>query len=317
MWLNSMNGNVGQTDLHCFDLITLSSGEVLSLCGTFVGPICRARLAFYPDRDSTRFIGGEPYAKVHYETGYQIAACEKVLDLPGEQHFLVHRSNIARIYKASEAFELLPLETFNKCQRLRGLLYDACQVSLSDHGLTGSGALQCMLPNSDLDWIVYRRDPTSVEAIINSSGRFKHDLLNNAAHTAHILAKYSSFSGLPPTELLALYRTKWKFFTFEGLNISMNFVDPERSADRFLRSPPARIRVTTQVTVLNSADCFHMPYIISIAGTGVASRIFSWLWLYNGAFETGQMIEVSGSLCNIDGGPCILVEGYQDYIRPL
>ena len=45
--------------------------------------------------------------------------------------------------------------------------------------------------------------------------------------------------------------------------------------------------------------------------------ILSWIYLYNGAFADGELIEVSGKKCLLGGQEYIVVENPQDYIRKL
>src|SRR2546426_6740953 len=84
--------------LFDFDLIRTLSGELLSVCGTFQGALCRARLTFIPCSRGDRTVDGIRYRKVTYKRYGVVANCQKVLDLPGEEHFLVHRSNIDKLF---------------------------------------------------------------------------------------------------------------------------------------------------------------------------------------------------------------------------
>jgi len=303
-----------ENSLYCFDMIELESGDILSLCGNFNGPWYRGRLSLYPRAGATRIIKGVPYRKVSYETGYQIPALRKLLDLPGEQHFLVHRTQITRIYKASGAFSGLSDENSEKCQLFIDFLYDSCRLGKNRHGLTGSGALRSILPTSDFDWIVYSRDPNPVEACILSNDIFKRELTFNMEH---VYRKYAVFTKLSHKDLDALFSDRWKYFWFQGIHVSMSFVDPTLRADNLLGSFRLGDRVTLQGVIIDSVGCYHMPHIIPVDCGSKNYLIFTWLFLYNGAFKTGNAIEFSGRECVAGDEKYILVEEPQDYIRKL
>lgn len=219
-------------------MIEVRSGEILSLCGSFRGPWYRARLTFYPCAGSARLIEGKPYRKATYETGYLILGCEKILDLPGEQHFLVHHSQIARLHRAARAFEGLCDASFNECRLFMDILHRSCDLDVSQHGLTGSGALHSILPTSDFDWVIYHRDPALVKACVISSKDFKREL---TFEMAHAYRKYGVFTGLSQTNLDLLFADRWKYFRFRNLHISVNFVDHLMQADDFLGVPEGKL----------------------------------------------------------------------------
>ena len=298
--------------LYGLDIIKIRSGEILSLCGSFQGPWCRARLAFYPCPESSRLIQERPYQKASYETGYLIPGFQKILDLPGEQHFLVHRSQIIKVYKATEAFRGLSGKTLEDCQLFKDLLYQSCRLDRNHHGLTGSGALHCILSTSDFDWVIYERDPTAVKNYVVSSGSFKREL---TFEMAHAYKKYSVFTGLTQTALDALFRDRWKDFRFRDLRISVSFVDPLFWADNFLDIPNFSERIVIEGTVVDAVGCYHLPRIIRLRCRGEECLVLTWLFLYNGAFSIGDVVEVSGRRCAVKGSQYILIESTQDYVR--
>ncbi len=298
--------------LMCLDMVTLRSGEILSLCGNFNGPWYRARLTFYPHPKSTRIIQRKPYQKVSFETGYMILGCTKLLDLPGEQHFLVHQSQIDRVHRASRAFEGLSGDNLEQCQILIKTLDEICGLGEDQHGLTGSGALHNILPTSDFDWIIYSHNPTPVEAYVISSEKFEREL---TFPMTYAYTKYAVFNGLARTDIDALFKDRWKYFRFRDLRISVSFVDPSMRVDNFLNTPVLGDRVLLEGVVTDGVGCYHMPRIIPLNGVGKNYQVLTWLFLYNGAFRTGDVVQVAGKTCVINRKEYILVESAEDYIR--
>lgn len=299
--------------LYCFDMIKLISGEILSICGNFDGPWYRARLAFYPNAATTRMIDGVSYRKASYETGYRIPSCQKVLNLRGEQHFIVHRTQIVRIYRASKAFEGLSHENAKRCQCFIDLLKNACRLSKDRHGLTGSGALHNILPTSDFDWVIYDRDPTSISTyVLSNTKKFKKELTFDMKH---VYRKYAAFTGLNRKAILDLFKDRWKYFRFQNLRISLSFTDPQRRADDFLSPFELGKRVVLRGIITDSIGCYYMPYIIPICSNGKNHLVLTWLFLYNGAFKNGDVVEVSGREQVVRGKQYLLVEELRDHIR--
>lgn len=295
-------------------MVVVPSGEILTLYGNFSGPLYRTRLSFYPSKDPARLIDGRPYAKAAYETGYQIPGCKKVLDLPGEQHFHVHQSQIVSVYRAANAFDGLSSENLRECRELIDLFSDKCSIGKSQHGLAGSGALHSMLPASDFDWVIYKKDPVSVKSLVTSSNQFEYELTFTMAH---VYKKYQFLTGLDSKRLDALFEDRWKYVRYKNLSLSFSFVDPSVRADGFLWPDYIGDRVTVQATVTNSIGCYHSPRIIPVENSGMKYKIFTWLFLYNGAFKDGDDVEVSGRICRYGKKEYILVESPSDYIRNL
>lgn len=298
--------------LQCLDMIMLDTGEILSLCGTYSGEWCRARLTFRHDIASARLIAGRPYTKLRYETGCQIRRCRKILDLPGEQHFLVHRSRIAKVYKATAAFDGLTSEKREQCQSFIDLLASACGLSREQHGLTGSGALHSMESTSDFDWVIYARDHANVEACMTTDSRCAREM---TFPMSHVYKKYGVFTGLRRADIDALFRDRWKYLRFRDLSISLNFVDPRMRADGFLRSPQFDERVVVTGTITDDVGCYHMPRCIPFRSEGNEYSVLTWLFLYNGAFRNGDVVEISGIQCQLEGRQYLHVESPSDYIR--
>lgn len=255
-----------------------------------------------------------PYQKVTYETGFLIPNCEKLLDLPGEQHFLIHRSQIAEIYRASNAFGGLSKKSYRQCQLLIDLLHSFCNLGKDQHGLAGSGALHSMLSTSDFDWIVYGWMPFSVEVCVATLDDFTHELTFDLAH---VYRKYRVFGGLSRKDLRVLFEDRWKYFRFRNLHISINFVDPLMRADDFLSSFRLGRRVISRGMVADGVSSYYMPYVIPVSCDKKDRLLFSWLFLYNGAFQRGDMVEFSGRECTLRGTQYVLIETPQDYIRKL
>lgn len=290
----------------------LRSEEVLSICGSFEGSWCRARLTFYPCPNSDRHIGGKPYRKVSYETGQTIPGCLKLLDLPGEQHFLVHRSQIRRIYRPMDAFAGLQGEIAEQCERLVTLFEVSCRVAREHHGLTGSGALHALSANSDFDWIIYERNPSKMETYVRGNERFPPEF---TFPMAHVYRKYAIFEGLQPEDIDALFLSRWKYFRFGDLRVSLSFVDPHFKADAFLWRSSLGKQVLLRGEVQNPTGCYHMPRLLPINCGKRVSHVLTWLFLYGGAFKKGDVVEVRGRKCQLGHSRFVLVESPSDYIR--
>lgn len=310
-----MNEFLSENILYLWDFIKLRSSEILTLYGNFKGELCRARLSFYPNANGDRLINGKTYKKVTYETNYQIPACRKLLNLPGEQHFIVHRSQITKIYQARNAFDGLSRPLFNKCMSFIDILNRACSLDAKRHGLTGGRALGHAIPTSDFDWVIYDdQNITDIKTCITSDRRFSQELTFTMAH---VYRKYSEFSGLNKESLDALFKNRWKYFRFNDLPISLNFVDPTLLADDFLEPSRLGKRVKIEATVSDYIGCYYSLRIIELDVSGEKYKVLTWLFLYNGVFENGNVVEAAGRTCTINNESYILVESRQDYIRKI
>ena len=161
---------------------------------------------------------------------------------------------------------------------------------------------------------MYTRDPIGVGSYILSNDGFRREL---TFEMAHVYRKYSVFTGLSRKDIKALFKDRWKYFRFQNLRISVNFVDPLMRADDFLSTFKRGKRTVLRGVVADSVGCYHMPYIIPLTSRGKDRLVFTWLFLYNGAFRKGDIVEVSGRECSAGGSSYILVEAPQDYIRKL
>lgn len=259
-------------------------------------------------------IDGKLYKKADYETGFIIPGCQKLLDLPGEQHYLVHQSHIAATYRPCDAFEGLSKDMFDQCQAFIDLLAKHCGIDTDRHGLMGSRALRCALPMSDFDWAIYCRDPSSVKAFVTSDPRFTRELPFTMAHAYR---KYASFTGLGQKGLTALFDDRWKYVRFKDLSMSITFVDPTLRADNLLGLGRIGKRVIVEATVSDYVGSYHSPRVVEVASGEKKHKILTWLFLYNGAFKEGDVVEVAGRTFEINNDTYILVEQPQDYIRNL
>jgi predicted nucleotidyltransferase len=300
--------------LYWLDMVVVRSGEILTLYGNFDGPWYRVRLSFYPNKESTRLVEGRPYTKVTYETGYYIPGCQKVLDLPGEQHFEIHQSQIVKVYRALKAFDGLSRENLRQCLDLIDFLFVNCNLEKTRNGLTGSGALHGISPTSDFDWVIYERDPARVKSCIVSSDHFKRELTFTMAH---VYRKYQFLVGLNQKRLDALFTERWKYVRYQNLALSFSFVDPSARADGFFRPDYTGDQIIVRATVTDCAGCYHSPRIIPVVSSRGEHKVLTWLFLYSGAFKDGDTIEVSGRVCRYSEVEYILVESPTDYIRNL
>jgi len=297
--------------LRCYDLIKVRSGEILTLNGNFDRSYCRATLSFYPSQSGNRSIDGIRYQKVTYEIGYQILQLKKLLDLPGQQHFLVSRVNILKVYNATNAFSHLSSDEKKECKQFINLLFNSCHLDKSAHGLTGSSALQCRVPTSDFDWVLYTHDLNSVQASVASFLKsFTFDI-------EHAYRKYAIFTGLHKEDIDSLFKIRWRYFLFGNLHISINFVDSNMRADNLFDTRECGEQIILRGAVTDCRGCYYSPYIIPITSEGKSYTILTWIYLYNGAFSTGDIVDISGRKCIIQDQEYIVVEKPSDYIRKL
>lgn len=307
-----MDNQSSVTALRCFDLLQVQSGEILTVCGNYDGSWLRTRLSFYPSTRTTRLIAGRLYQKVAYEQGYAIPECEKVLDLPGEQHFIVNRGQIVQVYRAVDAFDILPEKIHQQCRHFVEFLFESCKFDPKAHGLTGSSALGCLQHGSDIDWILYTQDPSAVIRCIRNSNECK------PARTftmEHVYRKYGVFTSLTRKDLDKLFGNRWKYINFQGLPISVSIVDPNVRSDNFLKPYIINEVVSMEGEIISTTGAYQMPQIIPVVSGGVNYTLLTWQFLYNGAFSQGDRVAFSGRACTVHKKPYILIEQTDDYIR--
>lgn len=299
--------------MFTYDLVKTGSGEIFSLCGNYDGPDLRARLSYYPDANGPIIIDGIAYRKAKYEIGYHINELPKLLDLPGEQHYLLNRSKIAKTYRASNAFQRLSSEDSVFCESFINRLQEFCQIDKNAHGITGGSLLHERLPSSDFDWVTYIRDPSGIESLVKSDHNFQKELTFSMDH---VHKKYSIFSNLNRTDIDTLFANRWKYFRYKNHLVSINLVDPNMRADDLLSSSiDYGDRVKIQGSIPDVTGSYHVPRLIPIEKDKENVVILTWLFLYNGAFSRGDNVEIGGRECQIDNQKFILVETPDDYIR--
>ncbi len=199
-----------QTMIFDLDLIQLATGEILSSCGTYEGDQCRARVTFIPDGRGDRSVANRRYTKITYNHHGDIPNCTKLLDLPGEEHYLIPHSEIVAVFRPSEGFRKLVPEDMNVCNLLINMLETECQIAPEAQGLAGSSALGCRTHSSDFDWVVYDGSAVErVERFIESCPQFESEW---PFTTTHVISKYRQVTSLPPTDVLALFARKRKYF---------------------------------------------------------------------------------------------------------
>lgn len=296
------------------DMFRIPSGEILTSYGNYAGQTIRARLSFYPAA-SGRMVGNMLLRKTTYETDYRIQGFEKILDLPGEQHFLVDRSSIGELYRPRDAFQHVPASHREAHLSFIKFLKDFCGIDERIHGLAGSGALRCILPASDLDWIVYAAYSQKVKDCIVTQPACEPDLTFTMHH---VFRKYSHFIGFDRLQLSALFTDRWKYFRYRGIPFSLSFVDPTLRADPLLGKHEFGVSMTLRGVVTNPAGSYQIPRIIPVKiANNKMVNVLTWLFLYNGAVGKGDEIEVSGRYVEIGGQEYLLVERSVDYIRNL
>ncbi len=192
-------------------------------------------------------------------------------------------------------------------------MYDCGHIYRDLHGLTGSLAVHQRMPLSDFDWIMYIQNPHLVETCIRLNSHFHRELTFSMKH---VYKKYSIFQLLDSYDLNKLFLDRWKYFRYEDMLVSISLVNPITRADKFLSVPLIYgNRVNLTGTIVDATCCYHIPYIIPIQCDGEIFRAFTWLFLYNGAFKTGDRVELAGRECLVGGEVYILIETPDDCIR--
>ena len=300
--------------LSDLDLIELKSGEILSVVGTFRGEECRARLTFVPNPAGRYIIKGRPYQKISFESYGALPGCSNLLELPGEEHYLVQYDRIRRVYRVRRGFGHLTSRERKRCDDLRALLARACGIKRSEHGLGGGSVLGARRYDSDFDWVIYRRLWNEVRSLVTSDPSFTPQFTFSLDY---IRRKYLRITILKWRDVFSLFEERWKFVRFKKLSISFNFVDPSFFADDFLKGGKVgRGRHITE-TVIDADGCYVVPRIITVSSRRHEVQVFTWLWLYNGAFQNGDVVEVKGASFECGGKEYLLVEQYDHYIRRL
>lgn len=296
-----------QQTLCCYDLIMVRSGEILTINGNFDGEYCRATLSLFPSSMGNRLIDGRVYKKATYELGYKIPYVRKILDLPGQQQFLVDRNSIVRVYSARRAFDSL---SFQDKIRTR-LFMDYLGLDYNFHGLTGSSASGCRLSDSDFDWVLYTNQLWSVkQSVVDVPRMLTFDM-------QHAYRKYHVFEVLSKQDIDLIFGNKWKYLWFCGLHISVNFVDMAVRADHLCDTDNCRDRLVLRGRVIDGKGSYYSPYVIPFESDGQTYQILTWLYLYNGAFASGDLIELSARIGSFGGQEYLVVERPPDYIRKL
>jgi len=296
------------------DLIRLRSGEILTVYGTYEGNVCRARLTFIADPNGDRRIKGEIYRKVTVNQHGEIPNCEKVLDLPGEEHYLVARSEIESIFPARDGFLSLTREEDDICKSLINLLQEECQIDPTAHGLGGSSALGCRKERSDFDWVLY--DDTAVGRLEEYIQQSK--ILDKVwPFTAeYAVSKYKGITTLSKADILTLFRKKRKYFGYRGRAFSVSVVSRTFFADKLLR-----LILTGEIdrfsgTIINGTTSHFMPRILAVrTPEGRIVEVLSWLFLYSGAFHDGDVVEVVGAVADVKARRFIAITRREHYIR--
>ncbi len=298
-------------------MILLKSGEVLTLCGTYAGDICRARLALVPQKQGDRIIGGRFYRKIEVETYGPIEGCQRVLDLPGEEHYLVDMSLIEQIFPAKSAFRNMNAAEGSLCLALADELYNHCGIDREIHGAGGSSALGCRLTTSDFDWIIYApAKADSVQRFLAQSPDFFPCWTFSGDY---MLKKYEGITTLTPDDLVELFERKkndLKYFRYKQRLFSLDYVALDFLADRFLEEHRSG-KVETVIGTLTDGEAGRItPKVLTIQlPSGIRQSVLSWLFLYTGAFSTGDLLEVRGEVGRIRDQPFLFVDRKQHFIK--
>ncbi len=250
-------------------------------------------------------IGDRRFRKTSTEFGRRIAGLPKLLDLPGEEHFLVPRSRVIAHYPGIAAMSQLSADELADLRGFVELLEATKGVPASAHGLTGSLALRSRLPASDYDWVLYDTDPSTVRGLIERLA----DIRPVRPFSKEFLErKYLSVSGLSARELAQLFGRRWTYFYWGQRLLSLSFVSTSDCCDELLNLREYTRRAVVRGVVRGAGGSHFMPRRFEILADQRSHRILTWLFLYKGALEEGDTVEVIGHWAS-SGGEKFLVIG--------
>lgn len=296
-----------------FDLVKLKSGEVLSVVGNYKGSTFRGRLTYYPNPEGTLYIDGLRYSKIRTEIDYSLPY-SKVLNLPGEQHYIIVWDDVSKIYYPRNGFDHLSPHDLALYREFCQLLINHCNLRMQDFGLAGSSAINARRGSSDFDLVIYTREVGEVKNYVVDNKDFIPELTFDLNLVSE---KYSVFNNFSTQELHKLFLRRWKYINYKGLHISISFVDPNSLADQFLSLENIGTEELVKGKVVDEHGSSFSPRIITVEDTktGRYFDILSWLFLYNGAFQQGDVIESRGQNSRVDKQEFILVESPDTYIK--
>jgi predicted nucleotidyltransferase len=277
-------------------------------------------MTFVHCTDGDRIVDGRRYRKVAYERYGAVKGCDKISDLPSEEHYLVHRSKIEKVFAAKMAFSKLTERERKFCFELIVRFEEHCGIPRDRHGLGGSSALGCRTGKSDFDWIIY--DDEAVEKVLGYMRRSPEYFPCWTFSEEHIRKKYALITDLPMPEVLhlfALKRSRMKYFRYRDQLVSLSFVSAQKPADQFLSEIRSGTLDLCTGVVVDAKSIHGVPQILPIRTNrnNRVEKVLSWLFLYSGAFQNGDSVEVLGERVAIANEHFIIVDRKQHYIRLL
>lgn len=174
----------------------------------------------------------------------------------------------------------------------------------------------CRLPDSDFDWIVYDVESEVREAIcdfVATHASFRRSLPFSIEHAS---TKYRNISEMPVSAALAMLTRKRGFFVYQGFQFSLAFVCTQLTEVKYV-CPGELGEIAVVHGVVDECDeVISMPRRLTIRDeSGTRHLVVSWLFLYGGAFRTGDLVVVKGRILSIGKEKCIWVESYDSYIQ--
>jgi predicted nucleotidyltransferase len=295
--------------VHEWDLLTLPGGEILSAVGTFAGDLVRARLAYVPDHTGPTIINTRRYRKITYEVWpHLLYARRQVMALPGENHYLIHTAQVRHWYPGiNPADHDLPPAAAALVQ------------ALADIGATvrlgGSRAIGCHTDTADFDWVVHA-DPGQVTSVAAAVRALPGIGVSVPGGMVRMRAKYAHFHALRDADLRTLIADRWRHMTVDGVQMSVDFADPDHLADAWLRPLVYRDRGSVTGVITDTTPCYRTPKILYVDAPEPV-QVITWLNLYTGALCDGDLVEATGTWIEHNDRRYLLVDDSGDAIRVL
>jgi predicted nucleotidyltransferase len=297
------------------DQVIVGTGEIFTVYGTYKGEICRGRLTYIPNSQGEKLIDGHRYDKVKLQYGYDIPNLIKVVEVPGEEQFLIPRDVINRHYSPLEIeVELDNTEyaVFTKiCNAINGNI-----TARVKHGLYGSSLFNSRGLDSDFDWIIYGNmvDFNVIREFITKSP----DLIKYMyVDIQRGIKKLSWYTGLEESDILRLYEHRsWRYARVDSIDVSFHFVDPEFLCDDLLKMNHSGKTMNLSGVVKNDLCSNCTPRILGVQTKGgIDYQVLSWLHSYTGAFTSGDLVEIQGEEVLVNNEVLVLVESINHFIK--
>lgn len=291
------------------DLVEVSSGEILTVVGNYSEDRVRGRASYIPNLLGNRLVDGRSYEKnvgAHYNI--RIQGARKVLDLPGEEHFILPIGHITRHWPTLGAERNLGREDFDTFSTIVNEVnrYGLHGTRL---GIGGSTAVNARLDKSDFDIIAITKNPDELISALNffsAAPPFSREFA---------VEKYRPFNLMSEDALWTLFERRKKYLQIGMTQASISFVDDEVLHDRYLDMERSGHLSFVRGEV-RRADRGHFPFSeFEIVDQHEIFRIFSPLYFYRSAFQEGDRVEGIVELGQSIAGEHAIVEGVRTFIR--